>query len=183
MKANVPEEKRRVHLAKPRPCAFCEKVYTPQEYGWRGIYCSQLCKGRSYKIIKPQAREYRRKASAKTYRRIMADPVRRASRRNYSKTAAGKTRGWLSQYKLDRGCIDCGFRAHSSALQLDHEGKKSIEIADARSSIGRLKAEIAAGKCVVRCANCHSIKTWAQKNGLNYKKVRVQLGLAKRMEA
>lgn len=50
-----------------------------------------------------------------------------------------------------------------SALQLDHEGKKSVEIALARTSIDRLLAEIRNGECVVRCANCHSIKTWERK--------------------
>lgn len=44
-------------------------------------------------------------------------------------------------------------------LQLDHTGPKSMSIADARSSIRRLKDEIERGKCVVRCANCHAVKT------------------------
>lgn len=64
---------------------------------------------------------------------------------------------------MSRGCVDCGYKEHYSALQLDHEGEKSMEIADARSSIARLKREIEAGRCKVRCANCHSIITWKRK--------------------
>jgi hypothetical protein len=74
-----------------------------------------------------------------------------------------KAREWLAKYKLERGCVDCGYREHAAALQLDHEGPKAVEIAEARSSIRRLMAEIEAGQCKVRCANCHSIRTWERK--------------------
>lgn len=72
-------------------------------------------------------------------------------------------RAWLADYKMERGCVDCGFKEHPAALQLDHEGEKSIEIAAARTSVARLLKEIEDGECVVRCANCHSIKTWERK--------------------
>jgi hypothetical protein len=101
--------------------------------------------------------------NAVAYLRVKADPVRnakfRASGRNHRRTV----RAWLANYKLERGCVDCGYREHSAALQLDHEGPKSVEIGDARSSIARLQAEIEAGQCKVRCANCHSIRTWKTK--------------------
>jgi len=80
-------------------------------------------------------------------------------------TATGRrlVREWLSAYKLERGCVDCGYKEYACALQSDHEGVKSVSIADARSSIDRLKKEIEDGQCVVRCANCHSIRTWRDK--------------------
>lgn len=74
-----------------------------------------------------------------------------------------QTREWLNDYKLSHRCVDCGYRAHPAALQLDHEGPKAVEIGHARSSIARLKAEIESGQCKVRCANCHSIRTWERK--------------------
>lgn len=77
----------------------------------------------------------------------------------------GDTTKWLGKYKTDRGCIDCGYAAHFSALQLDHTGPKSAEISEIRTCKARILDEIEAGKCVVRCANCHSVKTWAEKNG------------------
>jgi hypothetical protein len=79
------------------------------------------------------------------------------------------TRKWLADYKLSRGCVDCGFGSHPAALQLDHEGEKSAEISSLRSSIVKMSKEIEAGKCIVRCANCHSIKTWAEKNNVEYR--------------
>lgn len=86
------------------------------------------------------------------------DSVRESKRR---------VREWLAAYKLERGCIDCGYMAHAAALQMDHEGEKTAEISVIRSSVKRLLAEIESGRCVVRCAICHSIKTWAEKNGHN----------------
>lgn len=77
-------------------------------------------------------------------------------------------RQWLADYKQAAGCIDCGFDLHFSALQIDHTGEKSDSIANCRSSVARLKKEIDKGACVVRCANCHSIKTWCEKNGIEY---------------
>mgnify|MGYP007014085769 CR=1 FL=1 len=74
-------------------------------------------------------------------------------------TYQGAVRAWLADYKLKRGCTDCGFNRHPAALELDHEGEKSIEIAKARTSIDRLLEEIEKGECVVRCSNCRAIKT------------------------
>lgn len=91
------------------------------------------------------------------------DPQRLEAHRASGRKGKATVREWLANYKLERGCIDCGYKAHHAALELDHTGPKSIEIADARTSIGRLKAEIEQGKCVVRCAICHAIKTWKEK--------------------
>ena len=75
---------------------------------------------------------------------------------------------WLAEYKETIGCVDCGYAVHFSALQLDHQGKKTAEISNIRSSKERLLKEIKSGDCVVRCANCHSVRTWANKNGIEY---------------
>jgi len=64
-------------------------------------------------------------------------------------------------------CVDCGFNQHLAALDFDHinpkEKKESIShlIIDFRAgeiSWDVLEKEVK--KCVVRCANCHRIKTW-----------------------
>lgn len=78
-------------------------------------------------------------------------------------TYQAAVRAWLADYKMSKGCADCGYREHFSALQLDHEGEKRVEISLARSSLHRLLEEIRNGKCVVRCASCHSIRTWERK--------------------
>lgn len=64
---------------------------------------------------------------------------------------------WVRAYKMSQGCVDCGYRGHPSALHFDHiYGVKSFNISQSRN-LEKAKEEIA--KCVVRCANCHAIKT------------------------
>lgn len=77
---------------------------------------------------------------------------------------ARKVRAWLAAYKLARGCKDCGYNKFACALQLDHEGPKTAAISMLRTSTARILAEIKHGRCVVRCANCHAVKTWERKN-------------------
>jgi hypothetical protein len=70
----------------------------------------------------------------------------------------------LNRIKLDSGCVDCGYRKNPVALQFDHRDRsqKSFEIGHALAySWIRLLEEVS--KCDVRCANCHVIKTYEQK--------------------
>ena len=63
--------------------------------------------------------------------------------------------------KTATGCVDCGYAAHSAALQFDHiDNNKKANVSDLiRSDYGweTIKKEI--HKCVIRCANCHAIIT------------------------
>ena len=59
-------------------------------------------------------------------------------------------------------CIDCGYCAHLAALDFDHVNPKT-KLATVGSLLCNqpwylIKEEVA--KCVLRCANCHRIKTW-----------------------
>lgn len=69
---------------------------------------------------------------------------------------------FVDAYKLERGCLDCGYAEHAVALDLDHRDP-SVKLADVSallsSSTERLMAELA--KCDVRCAVCHRVKTYA----------------------
>ena len=62
-----------------------------------------------------------------------------------------------ARIKLERGCVDCGYKASADALDFDHRDPttKSFAIAKRYGQVSdeRLLAEIA--KCDVRCANCH----------------------------
>jgi hypothetical protein len=66
-----------------------------------------------------------------------------------------------ARIKLELGCVDCGYRLHSEVLQFDHlPGTEKLgEISQMHTSATweRIEAEIM--KCVVRCANCHIVKT------------------------
>lgn len=70
-------------------------------------------------------------------------------------------RSILNRYKIIKGCIDCGYREHSEALDFDHvNGEKKFNVSRALNNMTswvKIKREVA--KCEVRCANCHRIAT------------------------
>ena len=74
-------------------------------------------------------------------------------------TTARRIQKMVNDHKMERGCIDCGYRVHPWALQFDHipnRGKKIMAVSrftDPRKAREEMK------KCEVRCANCHMIKT------------------------
>lgn len=83
-----------------------------------------------------------------------------------SKRAYRRSVKWefVQRYKMAHGCIDCGYNKHGVALQFDHLGNKKANVSNLiRSDYGwdAIWAEIE--KCVVRCANCHAIKTKERK--------------------
>lgn len=68
---------------------------------------------------------------------------------------------FIQEYKLARGCLDCGYRDHADALQFDHvRGTKLRSPSTIPGSLPALKVELA--KCDVRCANCHAIRSAQQ---------------------
>jgi LSD1 subclass zinc finger protein len=138
-----------------RKCIQCGNGFTPKPMGYRAEYCSPKCKHKKrYSVSdKERARAYRNRS----YERYT--PEQMAEHRRYGRESLSKVRAWLSAYKVERGCVDCGFNKHPAALQLDHEGVKTNHISSIRTSRRRLLEEIERGKCVVRCANCHAIKT------------------------
>ncbi len=79
-------------------------------------------------------------------------------RRNRERLLRHKAR--IDAIKLERGCIDCGFRGHPAALDFDHlpDHKKQFGISDYRLRPWRvIQAEIE--KCEIVCANCHRVRT------------------------
>lgn len=62
------------------------------------------------------------------------------------------------------GCKDCGYNKHDVALDFDHidPSLKSFSIGRelTRNSIKNIMNEIR--KCVVRCSNCHRIKSYLE---------------------
>lgn len=149
---------------RPVCCAACFIYFTPKKRGYNAKYCSDKCKRRNQRArLLKENPDQLRQARKRSYIQIKKHSDRHEKHKENSRQYRNKTREWLAAYKIENGCVDCGYKEHSAALQLDHEGKKSIEIADARSSIKRLQQEILAGNCKVRCANCHSIKTWERK--------------------
>ena len=67
---------------------------------------------------------------------------------------------FVSSYKEDSGCVDCGEKYPYFVLHFDHLGDKEFNISryrENRLSIEDIKKEI--DKCEVVCANCHAIRT------------------------
>ena len=65
-----------------------------------------------------------------------------------------KTRRYVTNHKLSKGCAICGYNKYASALEFHHNGDKEFCIAERYTlCLKRLKKEME--KCVVLCANCH----------------------------
>jgi len=71
-------------------------------------------------------------------------------------------------YKLQHGCIDCGYKAHAIALQFDHVYGVKVKDVSQFNDWDLALEEVA--KCVVRCSNCHAIKTFQQKEYRGWRK-------------
>ena len=71
-----------------------------------------------------------------------------------------RTQERINRYKLEHGCIDCGYAEHAVALDFDHRDP-DLKIANVSSLMwapwDRIVAELE--KCDVRCACCHRVKT------------------------
>lgn len=67
----------------------------------------------------------------------------------------------VDSIKLDSGCVDCGYNFSSVALDFDHiKGDKIDNVSQMiykPDTWAHIQEEI--DKCVVRCSNCHRIKT------------------------
>jgi hypothetical protein len=75
--------------------------------------------------------------------------------------AANRAR--VAAIKVERGCADCGYRAHPAALQFDHRPGE-VKVANVSALMKRSGAVIATeiAKCDVVCAIHHAIRTWAR---------------------
>lgn len=100
-------------------------------------------------------------ASHERKRRMRAgeDPERYAEWKAKTKRRYADRKAFIDEFKLESGCVDCGYRGHPEALQFDHvRGEKLGNIAQLvgyHESV--LLDEMA--KCEVVCANCHAIRT------------------------
>ena len=65
----------------------------------------------------------------------------------------------LDEIKIAKGCIDCGYNAHSAALDFDHRDPKTKLFKVAAASSRKWETVLEEiEKCDVRCSNCHRIK-------------------------
>ncbi len=126
-------------------CSSCGVIFTPRLGGYNARYCSDRCK-RAAQRGRMRARnpQQMRAARARSYGNTKIHPERMARVREQQRSAHIKVQSWLSDYKLSRGCIDCGYKEHAAALHLDHEGPKSAEFGRIKGSIKTIQAEMRA---------------------------------------
>ena len=69
------------------------------------------------------------------------------------------------EFKLDRGCADCGYCEHPDALEFDHVRGEKRDILSRLKNYAKNEAELLdeIAKCDVVCANCHRIRTASRK--------------------
>lgn len=73
-------------------------------------------------------------------------------------------RQYVEDYKLKHGCVDCGYNAHSAALDFDHlPGTTKVRDIKSGQHLGWLALLTEIAKCEVVCANCHRIRTAARR--------------------
>lgn len=70
-----------------------------------------------------------------------------------------RRRDELVAHKLREGCVDCGYRDHPDVLQFDHILSVTVRSTQVNK---RWKLERLLAETVVRCANCHAIRTCQQ---------------------
>ena len=96
-----------------------------------------------------------------------------------SRLKRSEMRRLANQEKLNRGaCVDCGLKVHVGnlvAFDFDHVERetKTLGIAamKASSTPKQLAEELV--KCVLRCAICHRLKTYADRDYLSLHDVRL----------
>lgn len=94
----------------------------------------------------------RRSVLGKLYYRKNKERLCAAHRRRYL-----FVRDWLDDYKVKKGCVDCGYKDNPAALEFDHvNGNKPRSGGVTNMSLKAAKLEIL--KCEVRCSNCHTIR-------------------------
>jgi hypothetical protein len=130
-----------------RTCPSCGVTRSAADFPDRGARCLD-CRRAAGRAHYRANREYYLVKARRRQRRVVLE-----------------TREWLRTYLLGHPCIDCGM-ADIRALEFDHvdPGCKTAAVAIlARNGypLDRVIAEVA--KCVVRCANCHRIKTHTQR--------------------
>lgn len=73
---------------------------------------------------------------------------------------------FVQDYKVTKGCADCGYDAHHAGLEFDHVSpRKRGTVSEMMGrSMKMLLEEIE--HCEVVCRTCHNIRTWNRKQAL-----------------
>lgn len=105
-----------------------------------------------------------------TYKEVLKE---RTSRRfQQIKDTRRRRQLWISNYKIETGCVTCGYNEHGYCLDLDHIDPETKTPTNSASRLSfkpleEIKKLIDSGLYQVLCAICHRIKTSEQKEYYN----------------
>lgn len=94
------------------------------------------------------------------WRKSNPDKAQRLDERNAKRLEERKA--LIEALKIDAGCFDCGYKDYACALQFHHIDP-TTKLTNVSKMYNRalkvIQEEI--HKCILLCANCHSVRTWA----------------------
>lgn len=109
--------------------------------------------GRLY--INKQCKTCKNKQQKKSYRENLEGV--REQKKVIARNRRVQTKSKLLQYLSECSCVDCG-EDNPVVLEFDHMGEKKLAISQMQNyKWETILEEI--NKCLIRCANCHRIKT------------------------
>ena len=92
---------------------------------------------------------------------------------------------FIINYKLSRGCAECGFKERYAALEFDHlePNNKNHKLRSGRgwNQLTWLELEEELKLCQVLCSNCHRIKTHFERDHLCRHEEQKEEGFTKRL--
>ncbi len=66
----------------------------------------------------------------------------------------------INDYKVSRGCVECGYNKHPAALDFNHKDpKQKVQRIAAMYTYTLEKIMAELEKCEILCANCHRLRT------------------------
>ena len=97
----------------------------------------------------------------KIYMKEIWYPANKTRQKAASLASKKKVLKFIQEWKVEKGCVDCGYNKHYAALDFDHLSEDKLFNLGSSTAKGagmkRVTEEIA--KCEVVCANCHRIRT------------------------
>ena len=152
-------------------CENCGIEFEPNN--GKQVCCSRKCNVEKWRKLNPDKAKlsqrkndekrkginrYNSEVRKKWYKNKTNDPKWKEKINNQYNNRRKKIQEFIRNYKLSKGCSDCGYNKHHAALEFDHvDGEKEFNVCNAKS-IKQAKEEIK--KCEVVCSNCHRIRTY-----------------------
>lgn len=164
-----------------------ELKYSVNEYGmaqeWSyGEIITVIYNNQAYKYCYYDSKDKRKSKYCFVYYPYFIQQMTEKKRKKkikYNSAEATFLYDYISKYKIEKGCIVCGYNKHAEALQFDHidSNNKEDDVSDMAANYRKAKSQnrpllfIQAiqeiEKCVVMCANCHAVKSKKQKCGVH----------------